>query len=88
MLTPTFQLLIETLKLALLLALPVLGATLACGVLSGTAQAATTVSDPSISTVPRLLAAGLAVLLAGPWIAGHLFDFALALWIDLGRFVR
>ena len=44
--------------IAFYVALPVLGTTLAVGLLAATIQAATRQTDPTVSTVPRLLAAG------------------------------
>ena len=84
--TLTFQLLVAMLKLAMWLSLPVLGAVLVAGVASGAFQGATTINDPSLSTVPRLVCGAAVLLLAGPWMMRQLVDFAIALLSDLGRF--
>jgi flagellar biosynthetic protein FliQ len=84
--TATLQLVIETIKLALLISLPLMAAVLVAGLASGAFQAMTTVSDASLSTVPRLVAGGLTLLVAGPWIATRVVEFAVALLADLGRF--
>jgi flagellar biosynthetic protein FliQ len=72
--------------MSLWLALPVLAAVLVAGVASGTFQGATAISDPSLSTVPRLLAGACVLLACGPWIMRQLIDFTLVLLTDLGRF--
>jgi flagellar biosynthetic protein FliQ len=86
--TTGFHLLGELLKLALWLSLPVLAAALVSGLCSGAFQGATAISDQSLSTVPRLLAGGLTLLLCGPWIMRQLVAFTLALLGDLGRFAH
>jgi flagellar biosynthetic protein FliQ len=82
------ELLIQTLKMALWLAAPVLLATACCGLFTGTAQAVTSIHDPSIGNTPRLLTGGLVLIFIGPWIVGHLMKFTLALLGDLTRFVH
>lgn len=86
--TTGFHLLGELVKLALWLSLPVLAAVLVAGLCSGVFQGATAISDPSLSTVPRLVAGGLALVFCGPWIMRQLIDFTIALLADLGRFAR
>jgi len=82
------NLLIETGKLVLVLCLPLLVGVFLIGLGSGTAQATTTVQDPSISTVPRLIVGGAVILLSSSWMMGRLVEFSLALLSDLGRFVH
>ena len=81
-------LLMETVKMAFLLAVPILGGALIVGFATGTAQAVTTVHDQSISTVPKLVVVALILFFAGPWMMGRLVEFTLALLSDLGRFVH
>lgn len=66
----------EALVLALLLSGPPLGAALLVGLLTGVAQAATQVQEPSVGVVPRLGAVLGALLVAGPWIGARLVRFA------------
>ena len=73
--TPLAHALREALYLVLVLSLPPLAAVLAVGVLSGIVQTVTQVRERSLSTVPRLLAALLALGLTGPWIAMRLEAF-------------
>ena len=74
--------------IAFYVALPVLGTTLAVGLLASTIQAATRQTDPTVSTVPRLLAAGGATLLFGGWMIAMLQGFWLDLWAHLPEMVR
>jgi type III secretory pathway component EscS len=66
----------EALLLALLLSAPPLGAALLVGLLTGVAQAATQVQEPSLGVVPRLAAVLGALALTAPWIGARLLRFA------------
>ncbi len=66
----------EALLLVLLVSAPPLGAALAVGVVTGVLQAATQVQEPSIGTVPRLVAIAGALAVAGPWIGARVVRFA------------
>lgn len=86
--TVGFHLLIAMLKVGLWIAVPVLVAALISGLASGLFQGSTAVSDPSLSTVPRLVCGAAALILCGPWMMRQLVDFTVALFYDLGRFAR
>jgi flagellar biosynthesis protein FliQ len=65
----------EALYLVLLLAAPPVGAALVVGVATALLQTATQVREPTVSTVPKVVAALLALALAGPWIGAQLVTF-------------
>ncbi|MGZ3426938.1 MAG: flagellar biosynthetic protein FliQ [Polyangia bacterium] len=73
--TATAHALREALLLVLVLAAPPLVAIFGVGVASGVLQAVTQVRERSLSTVPRIVVALLALALAGPWIAMRLEAF-------------
>ncbi len=73
--TATAHALREALLLVLVLAAPPLTAVLAVGVATGILQAVTQVRERTIATVPRVVAALLALALSGPWIAARLTAF-------------
>ena len=73
--TATANALREALLLVLVLAAPPLVAVFGVGVASGVLQAVTQVRERSLSTVPRIVAALVALALAGPWIAMRLEAF-------------
>ncbi len=78
------QLLGEALLLSVVVALPPLGAALAAGLIGGFLQAATGVHDPSVGLVPRILAALVALVVAGPWMMQHVAAFASRLMATIG----
>jgi flagellar biosynthetic protein FliQ len=77
----------EGLWLAILLAAPVLVASLLAGALTGILGAVTQLQDPAVSLVPRIAAAAAAIAMFGPALARQLVAFGgkvLALIPQLG----
>lgn len=70
----------QGLVLALWLSLPALAGGLAAALLAGFLRAVTAWSDPVLAHVPRVLAVGLAYVVAGPWIAAEVVAFARLAW--------
>jgi flagellar biosynthetic protein FliQ len=68
----------EGLYLVLLLSAPPVLAVLGVGVVSAFLQSATQVRDRSLSSVPKVIAALVALGVAGPWIGGQVLSFARA----------
>jgi flagellar biosynthetic protein FliQ len=69
----------QALVLMVLASLPPVLASLAVGVVMGLLQAATQLQEPTLSVVPRLCAAVLALAMAFPWIGTQLVRFTTAL---------
>ena len=66
----------EALLLMVLASLPPVGASLVVGFLMSLFQATTQLQESTLTVVPKLCAAVLALALAGPWIASELSRFA------------
>lgn len=64
----------------LLVSLPVLGLTMIVGLAISVLQVVTQIQEMSLSFVPKLLAAGVAVIAFGPWMLRTLCGFAVGLW--------
>ncbi len=75
----------EALVLMVMASAPPLLASLVVGVLASTLQAATQVQESTLSVVPKLCAAVLALVLAGPWIGAQLSRFATELFLALAQ---
>lgn len=73
---------------ALYVALPPLGAAVTAGIAACALQSAMKQSDSTLSVVPRLLAAGGAVLIFGSWMVAVLSGFWLELWAFIPEMVR
>ncbi|MDP3858397.1 MAG: flagellar biosynthesis protein FliQ [Stagnimonas sp.] len=65
----------EALLLTLMLAAPLLIASLAVGVLIGLFQAATQINEMTLSFIPKLLALTAVVVVAGPWMLQTLTEY-------------
>lgn len=73
----------EALKLAVLLSAPLLLTALGVGLLVGIFQAATQINEMTLSFIPKLLAMGLMMLLAGAWMLRLIVDFTRQLIRDI-----
>ena len=77
----------EALYVAMLVSAPVLLAALGLGLIIGMFQAATQIQEMTLSFIPKLIAMGLAIMLAGPWMLGLLVDFTKRLYQSIPGFV-
>jgi len=66
-----------------LLVAPVLGLTMLVGLLISVLQVVTQIQEASLTFIPKLLAAGVALMLFGPWMLSKLSAFATHLWADI-----
>ena len=64
----------------LLISLPVLGVTLIVGLAVSVFQVVTQLQELSLSFIPKLMAAGAAVIAFGPWMLRTLCAFTVSLW--------
>lgn len=65
----------QALKVALVMAGPLLLVTLAVGLLISIFQAATQINEMTLSFIPKLLAVGAALVLLGPWLIATMVDY-------------
>ena len=72
------------LHVAARLAGPLLGASLIIGVVVSIVQTVTQVQEQTLSFVPKLVASGLILLLAGNWMIQEMVSWVTALWTRIG----
>ncbi|MBE2251774.1 MAG: flagellar biosynthetic protein FliQ [Myxococcus sp.] len=77
----------EALLLMVLASAPPIAASLVVGFLMSLFQATTSIQDSTLSVVPKLCAAVLALVIAGPWIGQQLSRFATQLFLVLPEVV-
>ena len=65
----------EALTLLLMISLPVLLTVLAVGLVVSIFQAVTQINENTLSFVPKLVAAVVVFLIAGPWMLSTVVDF-------------
>jgi flagellar biosynthesis protein FliQ len=67
----------------LLVCLPVLGVTMLVGLLVSVFQVITQIQEMSLSFVPKLVAAAMAVVAFGPWMLRTLCRYTVSLWSQI-----
>lgn len=67
----------------LLVCLPVMGSVAVVGLLLSVVQVVTQVQEMSITFVPKLVTAGIALIVFGPWMLRTLSQFATRLWTQI-----
>jgi len=78
----------HVLLIGLYLSLPPMVAAALAGFAVGLLQSATGQNDQAVSFVPRILAAGAAVMVFGMWLISLATDFWYRLWTSLPELVR
>lgn len=68
---------------AALVAGPVMLATLLVGLLVSVFQVATQIQEITLSYVPKIMVAGLMLILLGPWMIAQLISFARDLYLTI-----
>jgi len=68
---------------ALLVAGPVLGLTMLVGLAISIAQVVTQVQEMSLTFVPKIVTAGVVLVVFGSWMLHRLVQFAVQLWSSI-----
>ena len=66
---------VESLRVTVLVAAPILAAALMSGLLVGILQAATSIQEMTLSFIPKLVVMTLAIILFGEWQIAVLADY-------------
>ena len=77
----------QALQVALLVAAPLLAASLAIGIIVSLIQVATSIQDVTLTFVPKILGVTLLMLVVGGWMIRTLVDFARELFIAIPRLI-
>jgi flagellar biosynthetic protein FliQ len=78
----------RTIETALWMGAPLLIVATVVGLVINVVQVLTSLQETTISTVPRLAAVAVAVLLLMPWMTRRIGSFTLQLFSDFRPFVR
>ncbi|MBS0967440.1 flagellar biosynthetic protein FliQ [Chimaeribacter arupi] len=73
----------EAMKVALLLAAPLLLVSLVTGLVVSLLQAATQINEMTLSFIPKILAVVGTMVVAGPWMLNLLLDYMRTLFSSL-----
>ena len=80
------QIVRDSLMAAFWLSLPVLAVGFVAGIVVSLGQVLTSIQDTAVSTIPRLLAFLLAILLLLPWMVNRSMSYAVSLLGHLERY--
>ena len=78
----------ESLTTALLVGAPVLGVSLAIGIVVSIIQAVTQVNEMTLTFVPKLIGVFVAMLIFGPWMMETMLGFSAGLFANMGAYGR
>ena len=78
----------EAIKTAMLLAAPMLLAGLAVGLMVSMFQAATSISEMTLTFIPKMLAVGIALIFFFPWMVQTMITFMENLFNNLNFYIR
>ena len=82
------ELLRMLLKEALIISGPILLLATVVSLLVSLTLTLLSLQDQTLSTVPRLVTVGTAILVGAPWIVRRMAEYTIALFGDLHRFAR
>ncbi len=75
------------LTVAFKVALPMLGAGLAVGLIVSIFQAVTQIQEQTLSFIPKVLALAAVLMLLGPWMLNQLLAYTADLWGGIPRLI-
>ena len=73
----------DAMQLAMKVALPLLLVGLVVGLLVSIFQAVTQIQEMTLTFIPKILALGLVLAIAGPWMLGELMTYTQNLYTDI-----
>lgn len=88
----TVEMAVELLRImvgtTLMIVVPMLGAALGVGVTVSLLQSLTSIQEQTLSFVPKLVAIGLVMVVASPWMIRQMMEFTVRLFEMLPVMVR
>ncbi len=90
MITPDFvaNITADALKIAILIAAPMLGLGLLVGLAVSIFQAVTSIQEMTLTFIPKILAVMLAILVFAPWMMQTMISYTAKIIIDIPLYVR
>jgi len=78
----------QSIELALMIALPLLGVGLGVGLFVSIIQAATQIQEATLSFIPKIVSMFIALLFAFPWIMDKMVSFTRDVFLNLPLYIR
>lgn len=79
---------ISAIRVAFLVSAPALLLGVIVGVFISLFQAVTSIQDPTLSFIPKILVVMLVLLFAFPWMMGLLKDFTIQIFTNINQYIR
>ena len=79
---------LETMKLTLMLGLPMLMGGLIAGLAISIFQATTQINEMTLSFIPKIMLVGAILIILMPWMLGHIIEFTSQLWNQIGSITQ
>ncbi|WP_238085077.1 MULTISPECIES: flagellar biosynthesis protein FliQ [Pseudescherichia] len=73
----------DAMKIALMVAAPLLLVALITGLVISILQAATQINEMTLSFIPKIIAVFVAIIVAGPWMLNLLLDYMRTLFSNI-----
>ena len=70
----------QAVETALMVSAPLFGTVLVLGLIISIFQAATSINEATLTFVPKMVAAFIVLIVAGPWMITELTDFTMRLY--------
>ncbi len=78
----------ETVKIAALIAAPLLISSLVIGLMVSIFQAITQINEATLTFIPKILIIGVVLVIAGPWMIDEMSRFTIELIENISSIVR
>lgn len=78
----------QSIELALLISMPILGVGLVVGVVVSVIQAATQIQEMTLSFIPKVVSIFIAVLVSFPWIMDKMVTFTREVFLNIPNYIR
>ena len=70
------EIMIASVRLALMMALPLIGSGMIVGFIIAILQATTSIQEQTLTFIPKIIAIFIALVIFGPWISSNIITFA------------
>lgn len=77
----------QSIELALMISLPMLGIGLIVGVTVSIIQAATQIQEMTLSFIPKIVSIFLALLISFPWIMDKMINFTQSVFLNIPNYI-
>ena len=78
----------ESIRIGLLVLMPMLSVALAVGLMTSLFQAVTSIQEMTLSSIPKILAVAAVLLVLGPWMVQQLSDFTVQVFTAIPALSR